>query len=365
MESETGIQVENVLNAIGPEIIGIMDEVGDYAAIRLRDRELFDEFIEQVSRISGSKPETRRLGRRTFFHWSLAGKTGSLSEQDVEAMGPLGFIFSRPKEHIHWYQDGDFLYMASVPQPLIDRANAGADTDISRWLDQQQNLDVSSSFFAITGSSEKLPRRIYHIYIEMLQALADISDAEFDVWSMPTASQVSLPERGALGLSVNLGDPYLSAELMFENNPLESIFSGDMTSVAAIGIMAAIAIPAYQDYTTRANVALGLNGASATKTLVAEHYQANGEFPGPSDAAAINDSLETGEHSGLITVVPASGIIVISYTEDVLADSGELFLTPEVDEDGSISWSCSSSIADKHTPAMCRSEAPDLSQSGT
>ena len=365
VEAEMGIVVEDMLNAIGPEVIGIMDEAGDYAAIRLRDEKLFDEFVEQVSRHSGSRPVERRHGRRTFYHWSFATQPDPLNEEEAEVTGPLGFIFGRQKEHVHWYRDGDFLYMASVPQPLIDRLDSGPNTDIAKWLDQQQKLDVSNSFFAITGSSRKLPRRIYHMYVEMLQAMADISEAEFDVWSMPTAGQVSLPARGAMGFSVSLGDPYLSAELMFENNPLESVFAGDMTSVAAIGILAAIAIPAYQDYTIRAGVAVGLNAAEVGKVGVAEYYQAHGEFPGPSDAAAISAELEPGDYGALVTVVPATGIIVISYAEELVTAGGELYLEPVVAEDGSLSWMCSSSIADKHTPANCRNEPPDLSLGGT
>jgi len=363
VEAETGITIENVLGAIGPELIGIFDEAGDYAAIRLRDEKLFNQFVEQVSAVAGSAPSERRYKRKTFYHWSFSREIESLDEAEAEALGPLAFILGRQGEHIHWYQDGDFLYIASLPQPLIDRIEAGADTDIDAWLSDQQNMDLSGSALGLTGSSEKLPRRIYYVYIELLQAIADISEAEFDVWSMPTAAQAGLPDKGALGFSLNLGDPYLSMELMFENNPLESIFSGDMTSVAAIGILAAIAIPAYQDYTIRAQVNSGLNDAGGAKAAVAEYYFDSGEYPGPTAAAAISEQIALGEYTDSISIVPGSGIIVITYTDETQPGGGQVFLEPS-DDMGNIVWTCSGSIPDKHLPAACRGNPPPELESG-
>lgn len=365
LERSTGIRIENVLQAIGPEVIGIFDQAGDYAAVRLRDVRLFDDFIRQVSANTGSSPGQTRVGRHVFHHWSLPGNAGQSGIERAGNAGPWSAILGRQREHLHWYQDGDFLYFASVPQPLLERIEAGARTDIGRWLAERQRMDMSSSLLALTSTSEKLPRRIYYLYLELLQAIADVSEADFDIWSMPTASQVSLPDKGALGFSVNLGDPYLSIELMFENNPFESLFSGDMASMAAAGIIAAIAIPAYQDYTIRASVSQGLAEANAAKAAVAAHFRDAGEFPGPGVAADISAQSTPGQHAQSITVVPGSGIIVISFSAEVLPGGGEIYLEPAATGDGLLSWRCSATLEDKHVPAACRGGTiPDLGTAG-
>ncbi len=62
-----------------------------------------------------------------------------------------------------------------------------------------------------------------------------------------------------------------------------------MIVVAIIGILAAIAIPAYQDYTIRAQVTEGINLADAVKVAVADYYTQNGTFPAASLMAARSD----------------------------------------------------------------------------
>jgi len=366
LEAASGIRVADVLNALGPELVAIFDEAGDYAAIRLRDAKLFDDFIAGVAKLPGSSVDERRYKRQTFYHWSLASDVESFDAMEPDELDPLAFVIARQREHLYWYRDGDFLYVASLPQPLIERVEAGPDTNIAVWLSERQNMDMSSAILAATGTSRKLPRRIYHLYIEMLQTLADVSDADYDIWAMPTASQVALPDRGALGFSVNLGDPYLSMEFMFENNPLESILSGDMTSVAALGVIAAIAIPAYQDYRIRANVNLGIGDAAAAQAAVAEHLAVRGEYPGPTPAAEISDEVSAGEHTDSIIVIPGTGVIVIRYPEEKLPSGGELFLEPIPAQDGTVSWRCSATMEDKYLPAACRGNAPpDLALGGT
>jgi type IV pilus assembly protein PilA len=140
-----------------------------------------------------------------------------------------------------------------------------------------------------------------------------------------------------------------------------------MIVVAIIGILAAIAIPAYQDYTVRSKVTEGLGLASAAKVAVAEGFTSNDMNGVNAAAVAWNAGFSASKYVSNLVITPASGLITVTYSPNVPQINGlTLKLQPEVNvagayanlatgQQGTIDWACgstSSNTATTRAPAM-------------
>ncbi|MGH6951433.1 MAG: pilin, partial [Vitreimonas sp.] len=123
-----------------------------------------------------------------------------------------------------------------------------------------------------------------------------------------------------------------------------------MIVVAIIGILAAIAIPAYQDYTVRSQVTEGLNLAGAAKAAVAESYSNTGNAPANRTVAGMSPTLTDTNGKYVTSVDIVNGTIVITYGNEAntaLQPGGTgltLGLTPYETADRSVAWRCGSAI---------------------
>jgi type IV pilus assembly protein PilA len=127
-----------------------------------------------------------------------------------------------------------------------------------------------------------------------------------------------------------------------------------MIVVAIIGILAAIAIPQYQNYTARAQSTEAMAIASAAKTGVAEYQNMNNAWPTNNTLAGIDPKAN---HVGTYvnSVEVNSNVITISFGEGV-HKSQKITLTAS-DEGGSISWLCEASvIKDNQLPTICQGQ---------
>ncbi len=151
-----------------------------------------------------------------------------------------------------------------------------------------------------------------------------------------------------------------------------------MIVVAIIGILAAIAIPAYQDYIIRSKITEGLSLADAAKTAVEETYQSNGVLPTVGTNASFGLAKPASIAGKYVTsvAVASTGKITIKYTAaniggQVVAGSSDLLtLVPGTVPGGNMIWACGrldakvgsktvsagtgTTVPAKYLPANCR-----------
>ncbi len=136
-----------------------------------------------------------------------------------------------------------------------------------------------------------------------------------------------------------------------------------MIVVAIIGILAAVALPAYQDYTVRAKVSEGLALAAAAKVAVAENAANGKPFASGYTAPSATGNVAS------IAVATATGAITITFDGSIGGGTDTIILVPTsggaalagtgtastIPSGGSIEWACTTgSLAAKYRPAQCR-----------
>ena len=123
-----------------------------------------------------------------------------------------------------------------------------------------------------------------------------------------------------------------------------------MIAVAIIGILAALAIPMFQDYTRRARISEGFGMAVGFKGAVAEFYATTNRWPSNNAEAGLADTV-TGQDVTSVSVAP-TGAITITY--DLVRLGGNTVTFTPVSTAGGIAWSCTSSFSPSLLPSACR-----------
>ena len=140
-----------------------------------------------------------------------------------------------------------------------------------------------------------------------------------------------------------------------------------MIVIAIVGILAAIALPAYQDYTVRAKMSEALANLAEAKTSVAEYYAANNRMPPTADAAGFNSDVGTDIVASLV-YSSTGGLPLLSakiQNAEIPSSATDLFfsLSGFTDAGRTLRWVCkpgdsggtaSNAMPGKYLPANCR-----------
>jgi Zn-dependent protease with chaperone function/type II secretory pathway pseudopilin PulG len=123
---------------------------------------------------------------------------------------------------------------------------------------------------------------------------------------------------------------------------------GFLILVYIVGILAAVAIPAYQDYTVKAKVSAAIIGSQSARDALGNYYQSNQRIPESLDMLGLRSQLADGSQ---LSLDPNKMVLTVSTKQ------GELIFTPSADAEGRIVWGCTNGEGLKATqlPPSCRS----------
>jgi type IV pilus assembly protein PilA len=134
-----------------------------------------------------------------------------------------------------------------------------------------------------------------------------------------------------------------------------------MIVVAIIAILAAIAIPAYQNYLIRAQVSEGAVLTDGAKTAMAEFYSNTGHFPATNASAGLATAASiSGQYVSSVDVSTTNGQITATFSGPKVNTkiSTDTFILSAITSNGSFSWTCTKgSVPQEYLPTSCRTGA--------
>ncbi len=129
-----------------------------------------------------------------------------------------------------------------------------------------------------------------------------------------------------------------------------------MITVAIIGILAAVALPAYQDYTIRAQVSEAFSISGGVQTAVAEYYAQHGDWPADNDDIGLSITGAAGTY--VESVVNVDGLITATFgnSSNSKIVGGTVSLQAGDAGDGNVTWTCTydgTLVQKKYVPSSC------------
>ena len=126
-----------------------------------------------------------------------------------------------------------------------------------------------------------------------------------------------------------------------------------MIVIAIIGILAAVALPAYKDYAVRAKAAEGISLSAGAKQATAEYFMSNSAWPKDNATAGLATSTDiSGKY--VTSVAVANNVITVTFNAVDAELSGKTIVLTGTANNGSIAWACTSTLDGRFLPSACR-----------
>ena len=127
-----------------------------------------------------------------------------------------------------------------------------------------------------------------------------------------------------------------------------------MIVVAIIGILAAVALPAYLDYTVRARATEVLLAASSGRTAISEAVQVNGAFPASGSLLVQSQSTKYVAGTAYSYIDDSHGAVTATARGDSSISGSTIVLSGTKQSTGQVDWVCGGTIDAKYRPASCK-----------
>ncbi len=368
-QQQSGIDFSTLLATLGGKIVFFADDNGQYAAIPSAAETAITKILSALQ--SNKIPvqyDTQVINGQTIHHVSLQKLLEEASKKQTKAntapaslTAALGGSLYLQGNHIYWVKEGDYLIFNSLPQPLMARKGTMSGT-LAEWQAAQGQNSTDATLSA-TVNYRRLSQQAYYANLRFLHMLADAAKTSVDIAKFPTANALSLPGQGTVGLSVNNGGDALRIELSTENgiNDIYTVVSEAYgpASIATVGILSALAIPAYHDYTWRAKTAKTLDLLRPIKETITQQIEAGTAVTAITTEAIrkknneIDNIANVNGHIGEISV--KDGEITVTFSGKSGGKTLILTLTPQTKAGKVIGWTCNKgTLPDRQRPSECR-----------
>ena len=353
-----GFEIDDIFDFFGQDMSFVSDEAGSYVALRLNDAEKFKASLSKSVETLGLDYQQREIGGHTYHHLKIPSfYTKHLEEQSKKRNKPESKLLKRflsVPSHLYWEQEDDYLILANIPQTLIDRHYIETKTSVKEWLTKKQRMNPEGSLLMVSVNTEDIAKKMYRMHLSILNYLADLVDKPIDLFALATPHEAKIPKQNSYGFKMTSSETQLAFELNYESNPLEIITGGGIyQSMVVVGILSAIAVPAYDDYTIRAKLIGGIVAAEEVKSQLNEFEIEYGRYPNQYEIADLK--LDTNNSKYSIKVEENTGEITLKFRDSKLRQRNRLTLLPPK-QGVSTKWRCKTRIKKKYfsSHSSCR-----------